>query len=72
MAYQGGGMAAVLGSLRVALAVLEEESARLPLKEAIRQADLRLLHLMPRDSFIALVRQRAPVCGARIAPHYSE
>jgi hypothetical protein len=58
MAYQGGGISAVLGSLGVALSVLEEESAQLPLKDAIRRADLRLLHLMPRASLVAMARQR--------------
>lgn len=58
MAYQGGGIAAVLGSLRVVLSALEEQSAQLPLKEAIRQTDLRLLHLMPRATLVELARQR--------------
>lgn len=50
MAYQAGGIQAVLRGLRFALSVLESECARLPLKEAIRQTDLRILHLMPRDA----------------------
>jgi hypothetical protein len=58
MAYQGGGVSAVLGSLRVALSVLDEESVHLPLKDAIRQTDLRLLHLMPRASLVAMACQR--------------
>jgi hypothetical protein len=44
-AYQGGGVAAVLGELRRALALVRELSAELPLKEAIRQADWQLLHV---------------------------
>jgi hypothetical protein len=52
MAYQAGGIQAVLRGLRFALSVLASECARLPLKEAIRQTDLRILHLMPRDALI--------------------
>lgn len=57
-AYQGNGLAAVLGSLRLSLSVLRTRLAQLapglggatnrPLKEAIRQTDLELLHLADR------------------------
>jgi hypothetical protein len=56
MAYQGGGIAAVLRSLRFVLSVLRAQPAHLPLKEAIRQTDLQVLHLMPRDAFVAATR----------------
>lgn len=56
MAYQAGGMAAVLTHLRLALAVLREHHARAPLKESIRQTDLKLMHLMARDDLVARCR----------------
>ncbi len=56
MAYQGGGIAAVLGHLRFALSLLRERLAQLPLKEAIRQTDLQILHLMSRDALVAYAR----------------
>jgi hypothetical protein len=44
MAYQAGGVAAVLDSLTTVLAILRQLQNRLPLKEAIRQTDLRMRH----------------------------
>jgi hypothetical protein len=68
MAYQAGGVAAVLGSLHFALSVLRDRCARLPLKEAIRQTDLAILHLMPRDALAANARRARSGGGASIAP----
>lgn len=48
MAYQTTGVAAVLASLRVALSALRDHNSRLPLKEAIRETDLQLVHLHGR------------------------
>jgi hypothetical protein len=59
MAYQGGGIAAVLGHLRFALSLLRERLARLPLKEAIRGTDLQTLHLMSRDALVAQARSNS-------------
>jgi hypothetical protein len=56
MAYQAGGVAAVLQSLRFVLSGLRERRARLPLKQAIAQTDLHVLHLMPRDALVAKAR----------------
>ena len=56
MTYQGGGVAAVLRSLRFVLSVLRDRRTHLPLKEAIRQTDLQVLHLMPRDDVAAGAR----------------
>ncbi len=56
MAYQGGGVGAVLRSLRFVLSRLREHQVHLPLKAAIRESDVRLLHLMPRDALAAAVR----------------
>jgi hypothetical protein len=56
MAYQAGGVAAVLRSLRFVLSVLRERRTRLPLKHAIAQTDLHVLHLMPRDAWVAKAR----------------
>jgi hypothetical protein len=47
-AYQADGVSAVVHSLRLALALLREHSRRMPLREAIRQTDLHVLHLRPR------------------------
>ena len=58
MPYQGGGVAAGLGSLRFALKVLGDHCARLPLKDAIRQTDLRIVHLLSRDSVAAAAAAR--------------
>jgi hypothetical protein len=49
MAYQGGGLSAIVASLRFALKVLREEMTRRPLRGAIRETDLQILHLTPRD-----------------------
>jgi hypothetical protein len=59
MAYEGGGVAAVLRSLRFALSVLSGRAAHLPLREAIRQTDLLIIHIMPRDALAAAVRRPA-------------
>jgi hypothetical protein len=56
MAYEAGGVAAVLRSLWFVLSVLRERRAHLPLKQAIAQTDLRILHLMPRDALVAKAR----------------
>jgi hypothetical protein len=56
MAYQAGGPAAVLNYLRVVLAVLREHQGRRSLKESIRQTDLQVLHLTPRDELAARCR----------------
>jgi hypothetical protein len=56
MAYQGGGIAAVLGHLRFALLLLRKRLAQLPLKEAIREMDFQTLHLMSRDTLVAHAR----------------
>ena len=64
MAYQGNGMAAVLGSVALALSALRDNVARLSpvgggplcdarLKEAIRATDLQLVHAMPRAELAA-------------------
>ena len=47
-AYQTAGVSAVIRSLREVLALLREHHARTPLKEAIRQTDLQVMHLLPR------------------------
>ena len=57
MAYQGGGLAAVLGSLRFGLSILRSQRTHLPLKEALRQTDLHILHLMPRDELAVVARR---------------
>jgi hypothetical protein len=60
MAYQGGGVAAVLRSLRFALSLLRDRRTHLPLREAIRQTDLQILHLMPREALAAVARGVSP------------
>jgi len=57
MAYQAGGIAAVLRSLRFALSLIRGRRAHLSLKDAIRQTDLQILHLMPRDAVAANARR---------------
>jgi hypothetical protein len=59
MAYEGGGVASVLQSLRFALSVLSGRRAHLPLREAIRQTDLLIIHIMPRDALATAVRRPA-------------
>ena len=67
-AYQGRGLLTVIGSIRVALAVVRVEAARVcardrgPLDEArlmdaFRQADLLLLHYASREGLAALCSQ---------------
>lgn len=65
MAYQGGGVVAVLGHLHLNLATLRTElgqrateglPSREALKEAIRATDLRLLHLTDRDELARRLR----------------
>jgi hypothetical protein len=58
MAYQAGGIAAVLRHLRFALALLRARLPELSLQEAIRQTDLQILHLLPRD--VVVENARAP------------
>jgi hypothetical protein len=55
LAYEGGGMIAVLRSLRLFLSTVREFASRMPLKEAIRETDRRLLHLTPRDALARMV-----------------
>lgn len=47
-AYDPGGVGAVLHGLRMILRLLRRLRRRQPLKEAIRQADLQVVHLAPR------------------------
>jgi hypothetical protein len=56
MAYEAGGVAAVLRSLWLVLSVLRERRVHLPLQQAIAQTDLHILHLMPRDALVAKTR----------------
>ena len=49
VAYQGRGVLSVLQHARVALSALRANNVRLSLREAIRQTDLQLVHLAPRD-----------------------
>ena len=69
MAYQGSGLMSILRRLQVALAVLRFEVLRLTaterkpfvpdlLKEAIRQTDLLLVHLVDRDELARRCRDR--------------
>jgi hypothetical protein len=64
MAYQAGGIAAVLRSLRFVLSALGDRRAHFPLREAIRQTDLQILHLMSRDDVAAIARH--PADGTRV------
>ena len=60
MAYQGGGVGAVLNHLRLVLEVVRDYSSRMPLGESIRQTDLLVLHLTPRDELAARCRIPRP------------
>jgi hypothetical protein len=53
MAYQAGGIAAVPRHLRLVLSLLRGWLAQLSLREAIRQTDLQMLHLLPRDDVVS-------------------
>jgi hypothetical protein len=67
-AYDVDGIIAVLRSLSATLAVLRSQQTRLPLKEAIRQTDLQLVHLRPE----LCSSERGDIdngCAERARPH---